>query len=541
MKKLSDCRILLVDDTKANLDILAAGLKSDYKLNVALSGEAALDLVPRIRPDLILLDVMMPGLDGYEVCRRLRAHPETREVPIVFVSALDEIKNKARGFEVGANDYVTKPFDLLEVKARVNALLKAKAYNDAVKAQIVGELRVAREIQMGMLPHDFAGLARQYGVALGGQLLPAGEVGGDLLAAFGHGPDRLVLVLGDVSGKGIPAALFMVRTLSMLRLLARDVRAPEQILARLNDELAADNPSSMFVTLACAVYEPASRRLALASAGQPCPVLLRRSEPPRYLSDRLGTALGLEPGITFTRIELTLAPGDLLVFYTDGVTEAFDGRGECYGSARFLSDLNRLANAGPEGATAGVLARVQAFANGTPQSDDIAVLALQLAGTSETQPRPTRLCLEFTATPQNVMAAVDALRAFGQEQQLTEAELFGPTLALEECASNIVQHACHNDAALLFSVALEFTGELLSIVLSDPGSAADPGVLSASGSAPDHELGGWGLHLARSFVDTLSYVREGDRNLWHLTKRLRPIAGPSRDVPDETTTNPLCH
>src|SRR5215471_9390225 len=111
MKSLEECRILLVDDSKTNIEVLVAGLKSDYKLNAALSGEQALQLATQVSPDLILLDVNMPGLDGYEVCRRLRARPASAEVPIIFLSALNEVGSKSTGFEAGANDYITKPFD----------------------------------------------------------------------------------------------------------------------------------------------------------------------------------------------------------------------------------------------------------------------------------------------------------------------------------------------------------------------------------------------------------------------------------------------
>ena len=276
MKNLSDCRVLLVDDAKANLDILVEGLKSDHKLSLALNGEMALQIAARTPPDLVLLDIMMPGLDGYEVCRRLRQMPETAEVPIMFLSSLEEVQNKTRGFEAGANDYLTKPFEMLEVKARVRSLLKAKAYSDAVKEQIASELRVAREIQMGMLPHDFAGVEQAYGVEFGAVLEPAREVGGDLYGVCAAAPERLVVFLGDVSGKGIPASMFMVRAISLARLLSREIAEPERILARLNDELAADNPSGMFVTFLCAVFDPGSGRLTLANAGHCRPVLLPR-------------------------------------------------------------------------------------------------------------------------------------------------------------------------------------------------------------------------------------------------------------------------
>src|SRR6267154_3505025 len=331
MKKLSDCRVLLVDDAKANLDILVEGLKSDHKLSLALNGEMALQSAIRTSPDLVLLDIVMPGMDGYEVCRRLRQRPETAEVPIMFLSSLEEVQNKTRGFEAGANDYLTKPFEMLEVKARVRSLLKAKAYSDAAKEQIASELRVAREIQMGMLPHDFARLEQAYNISFDAVLEPAREVGGDLYGVCAAGPERLVIFLGDVSGKGIPASMFMVRAISLARLLAREIPEPERILARLNDELAADNPSCMFVTFLCAMFEPASGRLTLANAGHCRPVLLPGDGPPRWAVTGLGTALGFEPGLKYERTELTLRRDDSLILYSDGVTEAFNDQEVCYG------------------------------------------------------------------------------------------------------------------------------------------------------------------------------------------------------------------
>jgi Serine phosphatase RsbU, regulator of sigma subunit len=380
MKNLADCRVLLVDDAKANLDILVEGLRSDHKLSLALNGEAALQVAARTPPDLVLLDIVMPGLDGYEVCRRLREMPETAEVPIMFLSSLEEIQNKARGFEVGANDYVTKPFEMLEVKARVRSLLKAKAYSEAVKEQIASELRVAREIQMGMLPHDFAALEQTYNISFDAVLEPAREVGGDLYGVCAARGDRLVIFVGDVSGKGIPASMFMVRAISAARLLSRDDPEPQRVLQRLNDELAADNPSGMFVTFICAVFESRSGKLTLANAGHCRPVMLPRGESPRWAVKNLGTALGFEPGIQFERTELTLHEGDALILYTDGVTEAFNTQEECYGNERLLADACAFGGGSATSMTKGLLQNVRAFAGKAPQSDDIAILALKVNG-----------------------------------------------------------------------------------------------------------------------------------------------------------------
>jgi sigma-B regulation protein RsbU (phosphoserine phosphatase) len=378
MKQLSDCRVLIVDDAKANLDILVEGLKSDHKLSLATNGAMALQIAARMPPDLVLLDIMMPDLDGYEVCRRMRAMPETAEVPIMFLSSLEEVQNKTRGFEAGANDYLTKPFDMLEVKARVRSLLKAKAYSDAVKEQMAGELRVARDIQMGMLPHDFTPFEQAFGVELGALLEPAREVGGDLYGVCIAAGGRLVLFLGDVSGKGIPASMFMVRAISLARLLAREIAEPERILARLNDELANDNPSGMFVTFLCAAFDPATNRLTLANGGHCRPVLLRAGQPPQWAVRNLGTALGFEPGLEFECTELSLAIGDALVFYTDGVSEAFNNDQECYGDGRILADVAGLSDQPPPALSAALLQKVRAHAGGAPQSDDIAILAMRI-------------------------------------------------------------------------------------------------------------------------------------------------------------------
>jgi len=378
MKQLSECRILLVDDAKSNIDILVEALKRDFKLSVALSGEMALQIAAKTPPDLVLLDIMMPGLDGYEVCRRFRKMPEMAEVPVIFLSSLDEVQNKALGFEAGANDYVTKPFEMLEVQARVRSLLKAKAYSDSVKEQLAADLRVAHDIQMGMIPQDFSGLEKQFGVELAAVLEPTREVGGDLYCAFAADSERLVLVMGDVSGKGIPASLFMVRASTLVRLLGRQILEPKRILASLNDELEADNPSGMFVTVICALYERTSRRLTLSNGGQCRPVLLRSGQPPAWAFPNLGTALGLEPGMDFKQTTLNLEPGDTLVLYTDGVTEAFNAQDECYGDDRLLSGLGASAGQKAHAVSTGLLQSIRAFAGETPQSDDIATLVLRV-------------------------------------------------------------------------------------------------------------------------------------------------------------------
>lgn len=376
LQDLSDCRILIVDDVPENVEILVEALKGDYKLAVAIDGERALRAVERNPPDLVLLDIMMPGMDGYEVCRRLRAAEPTRELPIVFLSALGDVENKTRGFELGANDYLTKPFEILEVKARVRSLLKAKAYADAVREAAEREMSIAREIQFGLLPADLAGATAGTGLEVSAVMEPARHVGGDFYEVLRADDDTLAVVIGDVMGKGVPAALFMAVTMTLLRTLAREHRRPEEILRRLNDELVAQNPRRLFVTMACLLIDLPSGRVTGASAGHNPLVLVPAAGAPRQVLGATGMVIGLFPGRAYASESLALERGDTLVLFTDGVGEAENPAAEQLGDEHLLASLAGCAGAGARAAVDDLLRSVREFAAGALQNDDITIVAV---------------------------------------------------------------------------------------------------------------------------------------------------------------------
>jgi phosphoserine phosphatase RsbU/P len=380
VKNLSDSRVLIVDDVKDNIDVLVNALRDEYKLSVALDGTAALRSIEKQLPDLVLLDIMMPGLDGYEVCRQLRAREATREVPVMFLSALEDVKDKAHGFEVGGNDYLTKPFELLEVKARVRSLLKAKAYADAVRDAMARDLRIAREIQMGILPADPAALTRGTGLDVHAVIEPARQVGGDLYEVLRVSDTRVVVALGDVSGKGIPAALFMAVAVTVLRTLARQIERPDEILRRLNDELVEQNPRGMFVTLQCLVFDTKERRVLCAGGGHHELAVLPPNGPPRLMCKSTGRPIGLMPANHIECETIALEPGETFVLYSDGVSEAMNARDDLYGEERFLATLAAHRDATLPDMLSHVLTDVRAFADGAKQSDDITMLAVRYAG-----------------------------------------------------------------------------------------------------------------------------------------------------------------
>src|SRR5215207_2232205 len=324
VRDLSEGRVLIVDDAKLNIDILVQALRDEYKLSVALDGAAALRSIEKSPPDLVLLDIVMPGLDGYEVCRQLRAQESTRELPVMFLSSLEDVKDKTKGFEVGGNDYLTKPFEVLEVKARVRSLLKAKSYAEAVKEAAERDLRIAREIQMGLLPANLPAQIQGTGLDVHAVLEPARQVGGDLFEVLRLGPARVLVAVGDVSGKGIPAALFMAVAMTLLRSLARQGSPPEQILGQLNDELRQQNPRGMFVTLQCLVFDLAEGIVTCASAVHHAAVLITPWQAPKLVFTASGLVLGLLPADAIVPETLELRAGDRFVLFTDGVSEALD-------------------------------------------------------------------------------------------------------------------------------------------------------------------------------------------------------------------------
>ncbi len=376
MRELSESRVLVVDDVKANVDLLVEALRDDYKISVALNGEAALRSIEKTQPDLVLLDIVMPGMDGYEVCRRLRADTKTHDLPVMFLSSLEDVHDKTQGFEAGGNDYLTKPFEILEVKARARSVLKAKAYSDDIKKRMAVELKIARDIQMGLLPADATGIAKRAGLELDALLEPAREIGGDFYDVVQLADGRVLVSVGDVSGKGIPAALFMAVAVTLIRSAARQFSAPDEIVRHVNAGLAANNPRGMFVTMFCCIVDLTEMTMCCANAGHPSPVLLRAGEAPALPFESTGTPVAMFEEIDVQSSLHKLCPGDSVVIYTDGVTEAFNEKGELFEEPDLIRCLTQAAGMPVASVTALIRDAIRQHAGNHPQSDDITILPM---------------------------------------------------------------------------------------------------------------------------------------------------------------------
>jgi len=388
---VTSARILVVDDEIDISTILTLALRrAGYEVTTAADGLEAIAEIHREAPDLILLDVMMPRADGLETLRRIREHGPSAHVPVIMLTARAALADKMHGFERGADDYVAKPFEPAEVLARVQVLLRRSADTRVVSpllsvlgdwftaermAQLGRDLEAAREIQERLLPPVPARVA---GFEAGAMLRSSTVVGGDFFDIIPMG-DRIGVAVGDVSGKGIPAALLMVMVRTLLREIARSLGEPAPVLAALNRSLCRDMPPSMFVTLVLAVLdEAAPGRVVLASGGHPDPLIVRAAGAGAVagLGDAAGTVLGVFDDSLFQHATLELGRGDALVLLTDGILEAQEASGQRPGVRAVLPLLERERDRPPP-ALARALCEDVLRRGGSRIQDDMTVFVLK--------------------------------------------------------------------------------------------------------------------------------------------------------------------
>ena len=329
--------ILVVDDLEENRDLLSRRLSPlGYSVQMADNGQHALESVAANPPDVILLDILMPGLDGFQVLRRLKTDPATQHIPVIMLSALDDEHGIARCIEMGAEDYLAKPFNPVFLRARVGACMEKKRLRDREKAtyekllrsqnKLAGELAEAAAYVRSLLPAPLSGAVQAEWC-----FQPSAELGGDAFGYHWLDPDHLAIYLLDVCGHGVGAALLSVSVLNALRmqtLPGTHFYRPAEVLAALNRTFRMESQNDLFFTLWYGVYRPSNRELAFASGGHP-PALLLVTEPgnkPLPVPLRTeGPAVGcLEEGALLNR-RAEIPPGARLLVYSDGVFEILQG------------------------------------------------------------------------------------------------------------------------------------------------------------------------------------------------------------------------
>lgn len=374
-------RILVVDDTPANIQMLAAILKGKgYQLSIATNGKQALEVLERVRPDLILLDVMMPELDGFETCKRIKASEAWRDIPIIFLTAKTETSDIVNGFEIGAVDYVAKPFNAHELLARVNThltmdqlRLSLAEKNEELARAHAREMEMAFKVQSQLIPKRTPEIP---GWQFAASWQPAREVSGDYYD-FIRNNDRLGIVIADVSGKGMYAALFMANTRSIVRAEATSSSTPAVSLTQANALICSDAARGVFVTLFYAQIDPRAHTLTYVNCGHNPPFWYRADN--GTITELMPTAavLGVNESLQCNQNQIEVGHGDVVLLYTDGISEAFDENDQQFGEDRMKEILVRLARESPDRVLTEIQSALNEFCGSAPQSDDRTIVILK--------------------------------------------------------------------------------------------------------------------------------------------------------------------
>lgn len=383
------------------------------------------------------------------------------------------------------------------------------------KEIIESELSVAREIQMSIVPKIFPPFPERSEFDVFAVLEPAKEVGGDLYDFFLLDDDHLCFTIGDVSGKGVPASLFMAVTKTLIKAKADIKLDADEILYQVNNDLCQDNDSGMFVTVFLGICTISSGELVYSNGGHNIPYIIRENGKVEALPKIPGMALGVMEDVPYVRASIKLEAGDSLVMYTDGVTEAMNPCGELLNEGRLEAMLREYDGRTAREEVLHVLHATRQFVNGASQSDDITIMAMKYFGQKQMQCRlKNRL--------QEIPALAKAVEHFAAVNDLPEQAVFQVNLALDELLTNTISYGYPEGEEHEIIVGFVLKDERLVIEIRDDGRPFDPLQQSEPDINQDIEerpIGGLGIHLVRSMMDEMEYRREADHNVLIMNKK----------------------
>ena len=354
-----------------------------YEFVFAQNGVEALERLNEAKGiDMVLSDINMPRMDGLTLLEQIpQVDPEVRAV---IISAYGDMKNIRTAMNRGAFDFVTKPVDFDDLRITIERTLRhMDEWREALSLRdklvsLQRELDVASKIQQSILPTEFPSSAA-YDISA--KMEPARNVGGDFFDIIRLADGQIGIAVADVSDKGVPAALFMMSSLTQLKGAAIGLGEPGPVLSEVNRLLNEDNETAMFVTVLYAVYDPRDGKLTYANGGHNPPIIVSPDGNSTILPMTGGIALGVVPDLEYVQNTATLNPSDTLILYTDGITEAINDAEEEFGLGRLRDLFAGAAPGTPEEVNAAIFEAVHVFANNTPQSDDITCLVLRRSET----------------------------------------------------------------------------------------------------------------------------------------------------------------
>ena len=376
--------ILVVDDNPVNLQLLVRTLDgSGHRILAARSGRAALDIARQTQPDLVLLDVMMPDMNGFEVCTRLKSEVATQETAVIFLSALGDVEDKVSGLTLGAVDYITKPIQPEEVQVRVSNHLMRRYLERELRHsrdRLDRELAKAARLQQQLLPRE---LPSHPGLEFGTFYRTSRHAGGDYYDVLDLGQDRFAVIVADVSGHGASAAIVMAMLRSVVHAHCGSNDDPATMLAYINGHFRYLWDDPIFATAIYAVIDVTRESITLACAGHPPPLIIRAGEPVSTLSVDATLPLLLDDMPAIPATQHQLQAGDRLLFYTDGITDRENAQDQPFEVDRLVNALEGTSGF-PATLTIGcVVDEIDEFAGAREADDDQTLVMVGLRGRAE--------------------------------------------------------------------------------------------------------------------------------------------------------------
>jgi PAS domain S-box-containing protein len=458
----------------------------------------------------------------------------TRETRIVYDDGEEhDVFYQVKAFNFPNGDRA----GLMGILTDITELKTLERQLEQANQRMMEELNFARDIQMGMLPLLFPAFPDRSEVHLDALLEPAREVGGDFYDFYFQDENRLCLIVADVSGKGAPAALYMAVSKTLIKSRATHDFDPSSILTQVNGELAENNTTSTFVTIFLAILDVSNGELVYCNAGHNPPYIKRNSGRLEQLEELHGPILGVIPDLTYTKDRTILAPGDILVMYTDGVTESMNERDEEYTDQR-LADLLSDSDAQiPNELTLEILEDVRGHQGDAEQSDDITLLAAQYHGLSPDVGGHLEVRIK------NQMPDIDVVEerfhAFSTRNSIPETDRQTMNMVMDDLLNNVISYAYPQGGDHVILVDMTLKGSRLVLMIEDDGIPFNPFQVEE----PDVELtveergiGGLGIHLVRETMDEYHYQRRANKNIVILVKELSALnklknLGESNDDP----------
>jgi Amt family ammonium transporter len=412
--------------------------------------------------------------------------------------------------------------DITKRKRAEEVLQEAHEIIKCQKERMEDELNIGREIQMSMIPLEFPPFPDHDEFSIFATLKPAREVGGDFYDFYFLDEERLCICIGDVSGKGVPSALFMAMAKTLIKSKAVDDASTASILTHVNDELSADNKTCMFVTIFAGILNIRTGELIYTNAGHSPPYLRRQDGHWQRLDQRHGPVIGAVEGLVYKEEKDRMEPGDLLFLYSDGVTEAMDAKKRLFSEDR-LKELLHAGNTDDAVAVVdNTLAAVRAFEGGTEQSDDITVLGLEFHGGSEEAPVAKQRIVIKNHLPE-IAGVIETFGAFAEKFGIPAPVSSKFKLIFDDLLNNVISYAYGDDNEHDIEVRMDLAGERLTVTVTDDGMPFNPLIMESPDtglSLEDRDAGGLGVLLIRSLVDDVSYQRRIDKNIMTMVKHL---------------------